>query len=468
MKDVQRVAIVDPSDATREELRKVLLGMESIWLEAECARYEFFFDVISQSSPDVVIVSLDSDQSKALMLIGQLAQVNPDLPILAVSGKGDGQAILQALRSGAREFLTAPVVLEDLLKALQRLARCGPIGAAVAHSNGTAPAKLESQVIAVLGSRGGVGCTSLAVNLGATLAQDSHHSVALVDLDLALGDADVALDLMADYTLADVAMNVERLDMQFLRKALSKHACGLSLLPHPVQMEDIGLVREEALQRLIGLLRASFTHLVLDLSKSFAATDITALRMADVILLVGQLELTSLRNVVRIVQTLGSDDQLAEKFKVVLNRVGGETDITLKKAEETIGKPIYWQLPNDAKLMTESRTNGVPLVQHAPRSKLQLSFAGLAEALFGKKEGAAPAKEKPSRWALFAAVSDREPSGGGRYKGPARLAGPTWERPSHSVPKQEFGNEERSGEQETQQTDETSERLHRCHVCSAV
>ena len=68
------------------------------------------------------------------MLIGQLAQVNPDLPILAVSGKGDGQAILQALRSGAREFLTAPVVLEDLLKALQRLARCGPIGAAVAHS----------------------------------------------------------------------------------------------------------------------------------------------------------------------------------------------------------------------------------------------------------------------------------------------------------------------------------------------
>ena len=65
----------------------------------------------------------------------------------------------------------------------------------------------------MLGSRGGVGCTSLAVNLGATLAQDPDHSVALIDLDLALGDADVALDLMADYTLADVAMNIDRLDM---------------------------------------------------------------------------------------------------------------------------------------------------------------------------------------------------------------------------------------------------------------
>src|SRR5438132_9213137 len=110
-RDVQRIAIVDPCDVTRDELRTVLLGLgESVWLEAECARYEFFFDVISQSSPDVVIVSLDSDQNKAQTLIGQLAQVSPDLPILAASAKGDGAAILQALRNGAREFLTVPVV----------------------------------------------------------------------------------------------------------------------------------------------------------------------------------------------------------------------------------------------------------------------------------------------------------------------------------------------------------------------
>src|SRR5919197_836159 len=94
MRDVQRIAIVDPFDATREELRNVLLGLESIWLEAESPRYEFFPDVIKQSQPDVVVISLDSDQ-----------------------------AILQALRCGAREFLTAPVVLEELLKALQRLQR---------------------------------------------------------------------------------------------------------------------------------------------------------------------------------------------------------------------------------------------------------------------------------------------------------------------------------------------------------
>src|SRR5205085_3975915 len=165
MRDVQRIAIVDPSDATREPLRNLLLGVDSIWLEAECARYEFFFDVIRQSMPDVAIVCLDADQAKAIQLIGQVASEYAELPILAVSGRNDGQAILQALRSGAREFLTAPVQLEELLTALKRLQRPNgvPSGDSGQHptiKNG----KQESSVIAVLGSTGGGGGTSPAVN----------------------------------------------------------------------------------------------------------------------------------------------------------------------------------------------------------------------------------------------------------------------------------------------------------------
>src|SRR3954469_24194750 len=155
MRDVQRIAIVDPSDTTREELRNVLLGMESVWLEAECSRYEFFFDVIQQSQPDVVVISLDSDQNKALSLIQTLSQESPALPVLAISARGDGQAILQALRSGAREFLTAPVVLEELLKALQRMTRTrGSTHGDSSQGSGGSP-RMESSVIAVLGSRGG-------------------------------------------------------------------------------------------------------------------------------------------------------------------------------------------------------------------------------------------------------------------------------------------------------------------------
>jgi pilus assembly protein CpaE len=393
MKDVQRVAIVDPSDSTREPLRNLLLGIEAVWLEAECSRYEFFVDVTRQSNPDLAVVALDSDQQKAVQLIAQLTDEFPTMSILAVSARGDGQSILQALRSGAKEFLTQPVVLEELLGALNRLKQTRAVAEGQPSSNGNV--KVESLVVAVVGSRGGVGSTSLAVNLGCNLAQDQNHNVALVDLDLALGDADVALDLIPDYTLADVALNIDRLDMTFLRRSLSKHATGLSLLPHPVQMEDIHLIHEDHLQRVINLMRASFSHLVLDLSKRFAPTDWTAMRMADVVLLVAQLELTSLRNVVRTLHTLGSEEGLAEKVKVVMNRVGSEDcDITLKKAEETIGQPIFWQIPNDYRAMLGARNAGVPLLLHAPKSKAQHSIAELAHTLCGKTPVEPSRKEK--------------------------------------------------------------------------
>jgi pilus assembly protein CpaE len=378
----------------------LLLGVDSVWLEAECARYEFFFDVIHQSNPDAVIVALDADRNKALQLISQLGSEYPDLPILIVSS--DDKAILQGMQRGAKFFLTQPVVLEELLQALRRL----PGRQAAAPSEGDEggsprPGRgaVTSQVIAVLGSRGGVGCTSLAVNLGCSLAQDPEHSVALIDLDLALGDADVALDLIPDHTLADVALNIERLDMAFLRRALIKHeGTGLSLLAHPMQMQDVGLIHEDHLQRLLNLLRATYTHLILDLSKGLTPTDLTALRMADIILLIAQLELSSLRNAVRMLLTLGNEEGLSEKIRVIMNRVGSdfmEGEISLEKAEETIGKPIYWQIPNDAKAMIGSRNAGIPLIQHAPKSKVQAAMTALGVALSGKTNGKAePPKKK--------------------------------------------------------------------------
>src|ERR1700686_3553175 len=173
MKDVQRIAIVDPSDPRREPLRNLLLGVESVWLEAECSRYEFFIDVARQSCPDAVVIMLDADNQKALQLIQQLTVEFPHMPILAISARGDGQSILHALRAGAKEFLTAPVVLEELLLALQRLRanRTGGGGGGDTSNTVNGTTRSESLVISIIGSKGGVGCTSVAVNLGCCMAQ---------------------------------------------------------------------------------------------------------------------------------------------------------------------------------------------------------------------------------------------------------------------------------------------------------
>ena len=144
--------------------------------------------------------------------------------------------------------------------------------------------------------------------------------------------------------------------------------------------------------------------MILDLSKGFGGPDVTALRLADVILLVTQLELSSLRNAVRIIHHMSEDETTANKLRIVLNRVGSdfwEGDIDLKKAEETIGKPFYWKIPNDFKAVMSSLRGGRPFDSAGAEIKVQQSIARLADDLCGKVKklvAAAPAASAGSWW----------------------------------------------------------------------
>ena len=393
---MHRIAIVDPNESSRESLRTMLLGVDFVWLEAECARYEYFFDVIQQSTPDLVVVALDGDKSRALSMIAQLGGEYPRLPIITISS--DSDALLQSLQLGAKHFLTDPPSLEAMVGTLRRA--LGEIPGTVERPGQPNAQKSTGQIISVLGSRGGVGCTSIAVNLAASLASWPENNVALIDLDLAMGDADIAVELPGNdnISLGDLARNIERLDMNYLRRALVKHpATGLSSLRHPLEIHEISGIHEGHVERILNLVKMSYTHLIADLSKALLPTDLMALRMSTTILLVCQLELSSLRNVVRLIHTLSMEGDLGDRIRVVVNRAGSEhleDGITIKKAEEVIGKPIFWQVPNDAKPMISSRVAGMPLVKHSPKSRAHQSVLGLAQALTGRTPVTEPAKKR--------------------------------------------------------------------------
>ena len=314
MSNVLRLAIVDPNDAARDALKKTLLGMDVVWLEAECSRYEFFPDVVAQTNPDISFIALDEDPEQALELVGRLREMAPECSILVASSSTDGNLILQAMRAGVQEFLTQPLQLQDLVSALTRISN-------LKYGTGGGQAA-SSRVVVVAGATGGVGSTSVAVNLACALAAREKSSVVLVDLDLSLGDADVCLDAIPDYTLVDVVQNVSRLDFTLLKRSLTKHSSGLYLLPRPVQLEDTKLVTPEDFKRAMGLLKASFTHMIIDASKSYSALDMAAMEMATDVLLVTQLDLPCLRNVVRLMMSFGEIEGLKQKVKVVVNRVG--------------------------------------------------------------------------------------------------------------------------------------------------
>ena len=397
MSNVLRIALVDPNDSTRETLKAMLLGMDTVWLEADCSRYEFFPDIIEQTSPDVGVVSLDSGQDQAIELIERLSKEFPDAVILAASESTDGHLILRTIRSGAREFLTLPVSREDLAAALGRVSQ-----QKFGSSEGGARA---CEVIAIAGATGGVGTTSTAVNLGCILSGDSRNSVALLDLDLALGDADVFLDAIPDYTLADVVQNVSRLDIQLLKQSLTKHSSGLYLLPRPVELHDTESITEESLRKVIGLLKASFSHLIVDLSKTYSAVDMAAIEAASRVVLVTQLDLPCLRNVVRLMMSFEEIEGLQSKIEIVVNRAGLESgQISLKKAKETLGRDIFALLPNDYRTMVEVRNNGVPLITQAPRAAITQAMKDLAAKLLGEVESGDvgdEGKANESKWKKF-------------------------------------------------------------------
>ena len=123
MSNVLRIAIVDPNDTTREVIKSTLVGLDTVWLEAECSQYAFFQDVTKQTNPDIALINLDSDPDAGIRLIEELGQASPELSLLVSSSSTDGGLILRTMRAGAKEFLTQPLKPEELSAAIDRVAR---------------------------------------------------------------------------------------------------------------------------------------------------------------------------------------------------------------------------------------------------------------------------------------------------------------------------------------------------------
>jgi pilus assembly protein CpaE len=299
------------------------------------------------------------------------------------------------MRNGAKEFLSYPLKLEEFLAALDRIRQSATGSAGEGHIG-------SSQVVTIAGVNGGVGCTSLAINLACSIAQNARNSVTVIDLDLALGDADVWLDIIPDFTIQDVAENITRLDYSLLKRSLTKHDCGAYLLPRPTQLDETTSINPEQFRRVIALLKATFTHLVIDVSKEFGPLDMAAMEVADTILLITQLDLPCLRNVVRLLQYFEQQEGLSEKIKIIVNRFGLDANqISSAKALETIGRDIYWQLPNEYAVIIESRNNGIPLMMQSPKAKLTKAIEQLAGSIDHSRSDAIETEESKPRKGLF-------------------------------------------------------------------
>lgn len=393
MKDAIQTVLVGPTGESREELQRLLGALNSVWLSEIIPTYQGAARRVAEASPRLAVIDVDGDPIQAVNLIQTVIQANPGVAVLPVSRVRDSSIILRVIRAGAREFLTLPTQHAELLETVDRLCnrRDDPQAAPIAKG---------PQVIAVTGAAGGIGCTTLAVNVATTLAKTCGHEVVLADFDLMLGSLDACLDIIPDQTLQGVVQNIERLDLTLLKRSMTRHSSGLYVLPHPVAMEEAAKIDPESLRRVLLLLKAAFPTVIIDTSKGLQSSDFVAFEMADIILLVLQLDLTCLRNTARLLQLFQQFEGFTERVRLVVSRTGShETEISLKKAEETLRMPVSWQIPNATKAVHAARAKGVPIDAVAPGSRIHQSILELAKGLKPHSESAA---SKPRR-GLFAA-----------------------------------------------------------------
>ena len=387
---VLRTVIVDSDREARASIRHTLAAVPSIAIVGE---YDDATDAALKapsSRPDVMIVEVPIDPARgdawSATTIERLARRLPETAILATAANDTAEFVVQILRAGAMELVRRPVEPREMVVALEKLARL----------RGRPVQRQPGRVTAVFSTKGGLGATTLAVNLGVCFAEHvGTKSTLLVELDTRHSDVVTFLDLRPRYSILDVFEGMDRMDESLLQGLMIKHASGLWVLPGPSQIER-GYLGAEQVQAGLDLLRGHFDQVVLDLRHDVDPGTIAALEAADTVLFLTSLNVSALRSgaaALAAFRHLGLD---LKKVKVVVMRDGTGEDVTVKHARETLGLPVYWKTPSEYAPVVASINSGRPVVSAAPRSKFAKNVRQLSDMLSGDGRSPAPSATRRS------------------------------------------------------------------------
>jgi pilus assembly protein CpaE len=357
----------------KEELEGIISSTEGFQLD----------NASSTVSCDLLILEIGEDLKKEFQLAHNIQDSGMAREIFFTSSRLDPELLLQALRVGAKEFFPQPIKKDEVKAALLQLKERRGKGKFDGEK------RKHGKIIDVIGSKGGVGNTTLAVNLAASL-NDTPGSplVALIDMNLLFGEIPIFLNIESVFNWGEIARNISRLDATYLMSILSKHASGVYVLPSPTGLDGVNVANPEIIEKLLGLMRNVFDYIVIDGGQALDDISMKILEMSDMVLLVAILSLPCLTNVKRLLwifQKLGYPQQ--EDIKIVINRHSRRlTVITPKEAEESINQKIFWFIPNDYPTTMSAINQGKTLSAVAPSAEVSRNLRELASTFIEKEE----------------------------------------------------------------------------------
>ena len=346
-----------------------------------------------ENIPDVIILDLAGGTEVSLEFASHLRRLRPSVVIVACSPlkQPDPDLLMQAMRSGVREFLAHPVDTISLEAALKR----------IREEQAPGEKSLERKLIVVMGAKGGVGSTTVAVNLGAQLARLTQKRVILMDLARPMGHVSLLLDLRSRFSVRDATQNLERLDSHFFNALLTVHEkSGLEVLAGATDPDEWEDIQTSALLRVVNVAQSSCSHLIMDMGCSYSIHSRPLLRMARMVMLVAEADVPALWTLEKHLSKLSSWGVEPDQCRVIINRYHRSDEDAIKAFEKRTKQSVFARLPNDFRQVSEAINLGTPLNRNH-NNPLVSNFQQLATRLTGVSATPQEAKKGNTIFGLF-------------------------------------------------------------------
>jgi pilus assembly protein CpaE len=356
-------------------------------------------DYLAAGAPPKILIVDVSDSSNPLSaMLPIIAAFAEDTRVIAIGAVNDIELYREMIEAGISDYLVKPISEKAMTIAIERAQQRKTAAAAAEPEARVVADTTQRSLVAVMGTRGGVGASTIAMNLAWLMANEYKRETMLVDLDLQSGTVALALDVEPSHGLREVLDNPNRIDSLFVTSVATKCGDRLHVLASEEAVDDEVHYNTSAVSLLLDELKKTATALVIDVPRNAPGARAVVLAAATDIVIVTDLTLAGLRDAIRLFTMV---QQVAPSARVVFvaNRDGGrEGTVSKAEFEKALGKPIQFVLPEDVKANQAAANAGKPVVAAAASSKMTGALKSLTKSLTAGE--AAKKQQKKSFWSL--------------------------------------------------------------------
>ena len=333
-------------------------------------------------TPDLLIIDLGTSEDPFADLMTLADSCDPATDVIALGTVNDLHLYKKFVNAGVADYLVKPFSADELETALLAASLRD-----TAEATGETSSGHLAEVIMVVGSRGGVGASTIAANAAWIMAEERQKHVALVDLDIQFGTSALTLDLVPAGGLLEALQNPSRVDKLFMASAMVPHSERLSLLAAEEELSRDTTFQPEALERLLEEMRPNFDVIWLDMPRALVRQMTHAFPVVSQILVVSDLSLAGMRDSVRL-RAYCQDAASRADVKLILNRVfrGKGEGLTVGQFEKGLEASVDFQIPEDGKTVTTASATGKSIVQVAKRAKITTGLRTVTKSLLTDPE----------------------------------------------------------------------------------